>query len=57
MKETIDIPVSVTYRIEDGKVIETRRKVKKIPADIIASILYRHFKQKEKEGDKNCYTS
>ena len=30
MKETIDIPVSVTYRIEDGKIIETRRKVKNV---------------------------
>lgn len=54
MKETIDIPVSVTYRIEDGKIIETRRKVKKIPADVIASILYRQFKQKER--NKKCCT-
>lgn len=55
MKETIDIPVSVTYRIEDGKIIETRRKVNKIPADVIASILYRHFKQEER--NKKCCTS
>jgi hypothetical protein len=54
MKETIDIPISVTYRIEDGKIIETRRKVKKIPIDVIASILYRHFKQKERH--KKCCT-
>lgn len=55
MKETIDIPISVTYRIEDGKIIETRRKITKIPIDVIASILYRHFKQKER--DKKCCTS
>lgn len=55
MKETIGIPISVTYRIEDGKIIETRRQVKKIPIDVIASILYRHFKQKER--DKKCCTS
>jgi len=55
VKETIDIPISVTYHIEDGKIIETRRKVKKIPIDVIASILYRHFKQKER--DKKCCTS
>lgn len=51
MKETIDIPVSVTYRIEDGKVIEHRRKVRKIPVDIIAGFLYRYYKKTSKAGE------